>query len=191
MNDPAGLRERLLDHATAMLEAGEAEPGIRAVARAAGVSAMAPYRHFADKAALLRAVAARGSDLLLAALSAADARGGSTGDGDAALVEQGVAYVTFALRHPALFRLMFGRACAPPLDDAGGPFAILSRRVAAVAGGASPDAALGCWAIVHGLATLALDGGIAPAPGQVRAVLAMHVAGITRRAEWRRCVPRA
>jgi hypothetical protein len=28
-------------------------PGLRAVARAAGVSAMAPYRHFPDKTALL------------------------------------------------------------------------------------------------------------------------------------------
>ena len=41
-----------------LLDAGDHDPSLRAVARAAGVSAMAPYRHFPDKTALLGAVAA-------------------------------------------------------------------------------------------------------------------------------------
>lgn len=181
MNVPANLRDQLLDHAEAMLEAGESEPGIRALARAAGVSAMAPYRHFADKAALLGAVAERGFATLAARLVAADA----TGSDQERLIAQGLAYVAFARAHPALFRLMFARrvegACAPEKTRENAPaFAILADRVAAMTGRDDDDATLGCWAIVHGLATLALDSRVdAPAP-QVRAVLALYVAGISR-----------
>lgn len=169
-----GLRDTLLDHAIAMLEAGEAEPGIRALARAAGVSAMAPYRHFADKAALLAAVAERGFAMLLAALSVADEQGGDA----ERLVAQGAAYVDFACAHPALFRAMFARGAAAPKQPDAPAFAILTERVAALLGAEDPVAALGCWAIVHGLATLALDGGVQLAPEQVRAVLRTYVAGI-------------
>jgi AcrR family transcriptional regulator len=45
-----GLRTTLIAAALKILEAEKAEPSLRAVARAAGVSAMAPYRHFTDKA---------------------------------------------------------------------------------------------------------------------------------------------
>ena len=170
------LRDALLDHAVEMLDAGDAEPGIRALARAAGVSAMAPYRHFADKDALLVAVAERGFAILAEALARAD----RTGDNATRLVAQGMAYLGFARDHPGLFRLMFARRCAPadgtPPERAA--FATLSARVAAIAGTDAPEAILGCWAIVHGLAMLALDGA-APVPlEQARAALALHVAGI-------------
>ncbi len=173
MNVPPGLRETLLDHAVAMLAAG-AEPGVRALARAAGVSAMAPYRHFTDKAALMAAVAGRGFAMLRSALETADAEGSDA----ERLVAQGEAYVAFALAHPALFRAMF--ACgAPAPGQPGEPaLAILTQRVAPLAGARAAEATLGCWAIVHGLATLALDGGLTLAAEQVRAVLTLHVAGI-------------
>ncbi len=174
MASSAGLRDTLLDHAIAMLEAGEAEPGIRALARAAGVSAMAPYRHFADKAALLSAVAERGFAMFLDALSAADAEGSDA----ERLVAQGVAYVAFAGAHPALFRAMFACGAGAPKEPDAPAFTILTRRVAALVGEDDPVAALGCWAIVHGLATLALDGGVPLAAPQVRAVLRTYVAGI-------------
>jgi AcrR family transcriptional regulator len=171
----------LLDHAETMLEADEVEPGIRALARAAGVSAMAPYRHFADKAALLDAVAERGFALLAARLAEADARGSDP----ERLVAQGLAYVALARERPALFRLMFARAaeCGPAPEktrETAPAFTILADRVAKVAGSAAPDATLGCWAIVHGLATLALDSRVDPAPEQLRAVLALYVRGISR-----------
>ena len=177
MSGPApALRDTLLDNAIAMLEAGEAEPGIRAVARAAGVSAMAPYRHFADKAALLAAVADRGFTKLHAALAAADAQGSDA----ERLVAQGQAYVAFALAHPALFRAMFTRGAGPPKQPDAPAFSILADRVAALA---APDAqqevTLGCRAIVHGLAMLALEGGVPLTLEQVRRVLTLHVAGIT------------
>ncbi|MBW6525407.1 TetR/AcrR family transcriptional regulator [Sphingomonas sp. RHCKR7] len=164
-----------------MLEAGESEPGIRALARAAGVSAMAPYRHFADKAALLTAVAERGFATLAAELAAADASGSDA----ERLVAQGRAYVAFARARPALFRLMFARPTegdpAPEKTRENAPaFAILADRVAALAGRDAADATLGCWAIVHGLATLALDSRVDAPPAQVSAVLALYVAGISR-----------
>lgn len=172
-----GLRDRLLDRAIAMLEGGEPEPGIRALARAAGVSAMAPYRHFADKAALLAAVAARGFAMLRDALEEADGQGSDT----ERLVAQGLAYIAFALAHRALFRLMFFRRCDAADQPDAAAFAVLGRRVAAVTGGTMPEAALGCWAIVHGLATLALDTGVTIEVAQRRAILTHHVAGITPR----------
>lgn len=161
-----------------MMEAGEAEPGIRALARAAGVSAMAPYRHFADKAALLAAVADRGFAMLYAALAPADACGTDA----ERLIAQGQAYVAFALAHPALFRAMFTCGAASPKQPDAPAFAILFNRVAALApSDMHQEATLGCWAIVHGLAMLALEGGVSLTPTQVRGALSLHIAGIVAR----------
>lgn len=68
--------------------------GLRAVAREAGVSAMAPYRHFRDKEALLAAVALHGFETLREVLLAADQQP----DAQKALLAQGEAYVAFARR---------------------------------------------------------------------------------------------
>ena len=55
------LRQALIRSALEILsEAGVAGLSLRAAARRAGASAMAPYRHFADKEALLAAVAEYG-----------------------------------------------------------------------------------------------------------------------------------
>ncbi len=153
------LRTALVDAALALLaEDGADAISLRAVARRAGVSAMAPYRHYPDKAALLAAVAMRGFDGLRLTLLAADAAPGQP------LVAQAVAYVRYARQNPALFRLMFGqkRGDAHPELMASGEtaYAVLVNRVAAE----TPDEAwrparvLGCWSLVHGLALLFLDG---------------------------------
>jgi AcrR family transcriptional regulator len=166
------LAERLIAATLALLaDAGTDAISLRAVARAAGVSAMAPYRHFADKEALLAAVAAHGFAGLRDVLAQADS---AASDGDA-LVAQAVAYVGFALANPALFRLMFGppRACPHPdlLDASNTAYGVLATRVAAQAPPAARDTmALGCWAFVHGMALLHLDGqlsGRADAPPDV------------------------
>ncbi|NIJ21815.1 AcrR family transcriptional regulator [Sphingomonas naasensis] len=147
------LRDALVKAALDMLEQGE-EPSLRAVARAAGVSAMAPYRHFADKAALLSAVAEQGFAALAVALVAADV----DTDPRAALIGQGLAYIAFARARPALFRLMFASDFALTLGDDSGAFATLADRVASL-GARDPQAATTLsWATVHGLAMLALDG---------------------------------
>ncbi|MFF3393457.1 TetR/AcrR family transcriptional regulator [Streptomyces sp. NPDC002669] len=140
-------------------EDGGAGLSLRAVARRAGVSAAAPYRHYADREALVSAVAAEGYRELAGCPAAAHPSPGSAED----LAAVAVAYVRFALDHPALFRVMFAQPCDP--DDA--------ERVAATAAireyvhtithdtfpGTDPAAlSTTVWALVHGLAFLHLDG---------------------------------
>ncbi|RAR62524.1 TetR family transcriptional regulator [Paraburkholderia unamae] len=165
------LHDRLVDCALALLEAGESDVSLRAVARAAGVSAMAPYRHFEDKVALMGAVALKG----FAMLEAGAARANEAADPGEALTAQGLAYVGFARAHPALFRLMFadGAGLDLPHDDCKGAYALMVRRVAELAPHQAEAGALACWGLVHGLATLALDGRIPADPDGERAALAL------------------
>jgi len=176
------LRAALIVAAEALLaRLGPAELSLRGVAREAGVSAMAPYRHFADKDALLAAVAGDGfrqfeARLVQATSAAPDARAG--------LIAQGVAYVRFAHDQPALFRLMFGpmitkavalehldRDAAPALDAlrdavaAAYPEADATRR---------DDLVLTCWSLVHGLAGLIVDGRL-PASAEAAEAMAARV----------------
>ncbi|MFT4262622.1 MAG: TetR/AcrR family transcriptional regulator [Nocardioides sp.] len=151
------LRAALLTSAMAMLESGEPF-SLRAVARRAGVSAAAPYRHFADREALESALAAQGLRDLKADLVAS---GVPTQPSD--LAELAIAYVGFALRRPALFRLMFGQECDPTNDQRVQAAAELHEMLAVVMGGIFPDAdaealAAAGWALAHGLAFLHLDG---------------------------------
>ncbi|MBJ6122732.1 TetR/AcrR family transcriptional regulator [Sphingomonas mollis] len=172
------LRERLIECAATMVEAGDAEISLRGVARAAGVSAMAPYRHFPDKAALIGAVASSGFDVLRQELEAADR---SNDDKRRALIAQGVAYVTFARDHPALFRMMFAdpstTTLAPNCDtDA---YSVLANRVASLTVDDGETAALACWSIVHGLAMLMLDARIPDGSERAETVLTLFVRGLT------------
>ena len=168
------LRARLIAAALASLERGE-DVGLRAVARDAGVSAMAPYRHFRDKAALLAAVALRGFDDLRRVLLAADDQPNARD----ALVAQGEAYLAFARTHPTLFRLMFAGhdGGPPPVED--NAYGVMVRRVQQLAPAHVGAATLACWSAVHGMATLALDGGL-PAGGSPHehAALTLIVAGL-------------
>lgn len=157
------LRTALVGAALDLLaEDGADAVSLRAVARRVGVSAMAPYRHYPDKEALLAAVAVQGFDGLRDVLRAAD----DAAPAGQALLEQAVAYVRYALENPALFRLMFGPkrlGTHPEMTAAGeAAYAVLAARVAAEApANADRDArALGCWSLVHGLASLFLDGRI-------------------------------
>lgn len=152
---------------TAMLEmlaeGGVQDISLRAVARRAGVSATAPYRHFADKEALFAAAATEGFQRLRQSLLAADA----SATGTAAIAAQAAAYVSFALQHPALFRIMFGPQPAVPnalLEEAGeAAYAVLIDRIAQTWHSlASTDApALGYWSLIHGFTSLAIDGRLA------------------------------
>jgi AcrR family transcriptional regulator len=161
------LRQALVRSALEILsEAGVAGLSLRAAARRARVSAMAPYRHFADKEALLAAVAEYGFRELAARLSAATAMAPDPRAGLAAL---GVAYVLFACDQPSLFKLMFGptiekKSGHPVLDEAGSAcFNALRQAVEAAKffdsdGG---DVSLACWSLVHGLSALIVDGRLA------------------------------
>jgi AcrR family transcriptional regulator len=163
------LRAAAIEAGLTLLEDRNADDlGLREVARAVGVSATALYRHFPDKAALLRALAAEGlARLAEAQRAAAQAAGG----GAAGFGATGRAYVGFALDNPALFRLIFSAspAAGDPFGQAAGDmpeaFRMLREHAALLAPpGAGPEAAkliaLEAWALVHGLAILILDGQI-------------------------------
>jgi AcrR family transcriptional regulator len=135
---------------------------LREVARRAGVSHTAPYHHFADRAALIAALADVGYLQLTLAMQSASAR--ETGDLER-LTATGVAYVHFALENQALFRLL----CRPelrvqPASEAGSAAynvlldAVRACLASGVVQGDMDGVALSAWSIVHGLATLLLDG---------------------------------
>lgn len=173
------LRTALLHEGLRLLEERHGDDvGLREVARGVGVSATAVYRHFPDKAALLRALAAEG----LERLAAAQQEGfDQAGGGKAGFAATGRAYVSFALANPALFRLMFanppeglGPAERTTVPEA---FRMLRENVRFVMpDGASVEAielaALEAWAKVHGLAVLMLDGQIGRDAKVVNALLA-------------------
>ncbi len=152
------LRDGLLRAAAELLDAGE-PLGLRAVARRAGVSQAAPYRHFADKDALLAAIVRQGMMALEAAMVEA-----MVPDPLERLQSMGVAYVEFAVAHPGWFRLMFGYQVSANCDTPrGGGFVELRRAVAecvetGVIQGDLESLTLMCWSLVHGLSHLMLDG---------------------------------
>ncbi len=160
------LRRGLLDAAETLLErdGGPAALSLREVARAAGVSHNAPYRHFADREALLAALAAEGFARLASALNKA----ATTMPAPARALAVGRAYLRFARTHRALYLLMFGpgiRKSAHPALAAAASAAFAALR-SAEEGGRVPakrarHEAVGGWALAHGLAHLIVDGQLA------------------------------
>src|SRR5579872_757051 len=105
------LRETLLEAGLGLIaETGPAGFTLREVARRAGVSHNAPYRHFRDKDELLAALAAQGFEELTASMIRGAAKRKTSLD---RLRGTGLAYVDFALRRPQHFTVMFD---APPAD---------------------------------------------------------------------------
>ncbi|MEO1070365.1 MAG: TetR/AcrR family transcriptional regulator [Cyanobacteria bacterium J06638_6] len=160
------MRRALLDAALQALADGN-DISLRGVARRAGVSHAAPYRHFADKEALLAAVAEEGFAAFGQCLQAAKE---SKEDPLQALQAAGVAYVQYAIQHPTRYRVMFGQnlySCDqyPSLVAASGAtFEILVSIIQAgqaqgqIKADDTRQLALAAWAQVHGLAMLLLDG---------------------------------
>jgi AcrR family transcriptional regulator len=154
------LHAACLTAALELLEEGGATAlSLRAVARRAGVSPAAPYRHYADREALVSAVAAVGYRELAERLAAAHPAPSTPEQ----LASVGVAYVEFALEQPALFRMMFSEPCDRDNEERVGATAAVSlylrEIVARCFPRADPEAlAPAIWALVHGLAFLHLDG---------------------------------
>jgi AcrR family transcriptional regulator len=154
------LRAACLRAARELLEeGGSAGLSLRAVARRAGVSPAAPYRHYADRDALLSAVAAEGYRELAGHLAAAHPSPTTPEE----LAAVAVAYVRFALDRPALFRVMFAEPCDPTSEERVQATAAISEYVRGIVRAAFPDADADAlpttvWALVHGLAFLHLDG---------------------------------
>ncbi len=162
------LKAALVDTARAIVERdGAAALSLRAVARATGVSAMAPYHHFKDRSALVAAVAAAGFDQLYTDKMAALAT--APGDPAQRIVAGAIAYVRFVAEHPELYRLMkspelANRSAHPVLAEAAArPGASLHAMLAELAnagrlhGISAHDAGQILWALVHGIGTLAVD----------------------------------
>lgn len=161
------LRCTLIAVAGEILEQeGVAGLSLREVARRAGVSQAAPYRHFADKEAVLAALASEGFRILARFMAKAASGVESSRERIGAL---GRGYVSFATKHPCLLRLMFGAEIAdkdayPELREASrAAYGLIDDAVARRL--AEPDAAsfdagtatIAAWALVHGLATLLID----------------------------------
>ena len=152
------LRNCLLSAADDLLrEQGTAGLSLRAVARRAGVSHSAPYRHFADKQALLQALAERGVGRLRESMTTA-ARAVPHGP-EQQLIAAGTAYVTWVLAQPELARLLY---CipAPATEPGKDPLCVLGDIIMSGihAGVFRPrdarELALTAWSSFHGLAML-------------------------------------
>lgn len=103
---PPGTRDQLIEMAARLLDEGGVEAvTLREVGRLAGVSHNAPYKHFANKEALLAAIAARELTHRRTALAAAIEQGRSA---EKVLRTTLHRYVAWALDHPARFKLTFG-----------------------------------------------------------------------------------
>ncbi|AZO63638.1 TetR/AcrR family transcriptional regulator [Mesorhizobium mediterraneum] len=144
---------------------------LREVARRAGVSHAAPYKHFPDKAALLAEIAMIGFDRLRASLAAATPKAAKTLRDEIAPIAR--AYVAFGTDNPALYRLMFsadeGKAVGMHLNERALAvfdilLEILRRGQAAGSIRKRPiegQAAAG-WGLIHGMTMLAIDGLLVP-----------------------------
>jgi len=148
------LRNALLDAARTILEEESlTDLTLRAVARKAGVSHAAPYRHFPNHEALLVELAIEGFVELRGEIAAAVAAPNSESD---RITRIGAAYMRFVARRPALASLMFGPQL--PNRDSFPELGIVADAVGNEIGTALHDSALGLavWAAVHGLAMLIL-----------------------------------
>jgi AcrR family transcriptional regulator len=166
------LKRALMEEAlVAIRESGPAALSLRDVARRAGVSHAAPVHHFGDKAGLLTAIAAEGFRKLATALKEADERTGS-------FREVGVAYVRFALENRSYFEVMF----RPELYHSDDPELAAASRASSeqlqgYVGEDQLQAAVAAWSLVHGLATLWLNGNLPPALGDDPEQIARSVLG--------------
>ncbi len=180
------LRAALVEAGLKLVATREAgELSLREVAAAVGVSATAVYRHFADKNALMSALAAEGFAKMAAAQHAAS---DGAGGGIAGFNATGRAYVRFALENPALFRLMFANpaprtalggaldvdgARERPAQDTPDAMSFLLANAAALASPGAPTQviALQAWSLAHGLSLLMLDGQVQPSDRTIDAVI--------------------
>ena len=167
---------------------------LREVARRAGVSHNAAYRHFQDRAALLAEVSGRAmTDLEQAMLTRIDAvtLTDPTARAEERLRETGRAYVAFALREPGLFAVAFAAPEGPAVhsDPATmtGPYAVLNSVLdeLVACGAVTPErrqgADVACWAMVHGFSTLCVDGPLREMPQEMRGPLLEVVLDVVHR----------
>jgi AcrR family transcriptional regulator len=149
------LGPALRESARAILEEeGLDALSLRSVARRAGVSHAAPYRHYASREALLADVACEGITDLRAELAQVAAAPGDKSD---RIVQIATVYLRFAMRHRGLIRLIFGPEFRNRMN-----FSALSEATAALTQDlgralSDPAAGLAALAAMHGLAMLIME----------------------------------
>lgn len=161
------LREALIQATAELVEQRGAENfSLADACRCAGVSTAAPYRHFRDKQEILEEITARGFDTLnLRSMAAIEEHGSGTLEGITAM---GRTYVAFAIEEQATFRLMFGQK--PSLKSS----ELVETRGHICFEGVIGEVATYCqkngiegdareisvqlWTLVHGAASLIIDG---------------------------------
>lgn len=166
------LRRAIIETALEMLRAeANWQFTLREVARRAGVSHAAPYKHFPDKAALLAELAMIGFDRLREALMKAKP------EASRSLLEEitpiARAYVAFGTDNPALYRLMFsaeeGRAVGMHLNERA--LAVFEVVLEMLGSGQAAGnirkrpirgQAAAVWSLIHGMTMLAIDGLLVP-----------------------------
>ena len=158
------LRNALIEATLSLTrEKGVAGFTMSDAARRAGVSVAAPYRHFADRNALVIAASVHGFDALAAELATVVETAGD--DPVAVAAELAAGYVGFAEASPERFALMFSsgvdKAASADLASAVlGPRRVLETAVTDLRPGSAPagDDATALWSIAHGVATLTVNG---------------------------------
>jgi len=167
---------------------------LREVARRAGVSHNAAYRHFEDRAALLAEVADRAmAELEKAMRTRADAVTATDRVERATrrLGETGRAYVAFAIEEPGLFAVAFtapeGVALHRDPETLTGPYAFLNEvldelvDVGALTPAHRQGADAACWAMVHGFAELHVHGPLREVPAELRDQMLESVLDVVQR----------
>ena len=163
------LKNALLDTALKQIaEHGAQTLSLREVARAAGVTHGAAYRHFRNKESLLACIAEQGFRQLSATMRAAAQA--AAPDSLDMLRATGMGYLDFATSHASHLQVMFGglikshepypgllEASQAAYQDLQGAVrrGIQSGRLAAPS---EQVAAVAAWSLVHGLALLAASG---------------------------------
>src|SRR6476660_5502395 len=159
-------------------ETQSTEFSLRELARRAGVTHNAPYKHFADKRELLAAVSAVGFHLLAKRLTGAMQRQASP---RARLFAIARDYVRHGVENPALYRLMFGGYLTGPGDARPAIEIVAAEKTKALLADAIAQGALGrplpktprneqkiaaailvFWSVMHGLTLLLVDRLVGP-----------------------------
>ncbi len=142
---------------------------LREIGARVGVSRMAAYRHFSDKADLLAAIREAGFAQFADALEQARSKAGKTFA--LRLKAMAFAYVRFAAEHPAHFEVMFSwspHQPTPPSPAGARAFGILEKTIregqqsSDVRQGDSVMLARLVWAQVHGVSMLRLAPDLTP-----------------------------
>ena len=187
------LRHALIEEGLRLARTGGPPAlSLREVTRAAGVSPSAAYRHFADREALVHAVA--GAAQLALARAIMERVAGTPSDlaPAAASIERlrrvGLAYIDFARAEPGWFALAFftqdtraSEGIVTLDDEIVAPFRLLMDTLdamvdaGALAAERRPLAEWACWSAVHGFADIAVHGPVRLQPPEVIDALASAV----------------